>query len=46
MKGEEQEIRLYERGKIEECACSDKANKSWEEIRKNKQRRRNKKEKQ
>ena len=46
MKGEEQEIRLKERGKIEECACSEKANKLWEEIRKNKQRRKNKKEKQ
>ena len=46
MKGEEQEIKLNERGKIEEFACSEKANKLWEEIRKNKQRRRNKKEKQ
>ena len=45
MKGEEQEIKLNERGKIEECACSEKANKLWEEIRKNKQRRKNKKEK-
>ena len=46
MKGEDQEIRLKERGKIEEWACSEKANKLWEEIRKNKQRRKNKKEKQ
>ena len=44
MKGEEEEIRLNERGKIEEFACSEKANKLWEEIRKNKQRRKNKKE--
>ena len=46
MKGEEQEIRVKERGKIEEFACSEKANKLWEVIMKNKQRRKNKKEKQ
>ena len=40
MEGEEQEIRFNERGKIEECACSEKANKSWEEIRKNKKEKR------
>ena len=32
MKGEEQDIRLNERGKVEELACSEKANKLWEEI--------------
>ena len=46
MKGEEQEIRLNERGKIEEFACSEKVDKLWEVIMKNKQRRKNKKEKQ
>ena len=46
MKGEDQEIRLKERGKNEEFACSEKVNKLSEVIMKNKQRRKNQKEKQ